>query len=108
MMENLPNFVKLLLSGALAGLKQEAFMNRTVGDILWGYDDPLLDTINMIVPGLIPFKGKFGMFVGVSKSLLGKAKITGILFLLLRVQAVPFTNCLEQQCVIDGCCVRLP
>ncbi|XP_035196634.1 scavenger receptor class B member 1 isoform X2 [Oxyura jamaicensis] len=68
MMENLPNFVKLLLSGALAGLKQEAFMNRTVGDILWGYDDPLLDTINMIVPGLIPFKGKFGMFVGFNNS----------------------------------------
>uniref|UniRef100_A0A8B9I217 Scavenger receptor class B member 1 n=1 Tax=Anser brachyrhynchus TaxID=132585 RepID=A0A8B9I217_9AVES len=68
MMENLPNFVKLLLSGALAGLKQEAFMNRTVGDILWGYDDPLLDTINTIVPGLIPFKGKFGMLIGFNNS----------------------------------------
>ncbi|NXX85443.1 SCRB1 protein, partial [Urocolius indicus] len=63
MMEKLPNFVKLLLSGALAGLKQEAFMNRTVGEILWGYEDPLIDAINAIVPGLIPFKGKFGLFV---------------------------------------------
>ncbi|OXB58758.1 hypothetical protein ASZ78_012354 [Callipepla squamata] len=63
MMESLPNFVKLLLSGALAGLKQEAFINRTVGEILWGYEDPLLDTINALVPGLIPFKGKFGIFV---------------------------------------------
>ncbi|XP_010214145.1 PREDICTED: scavenger receptor class B member 1-like, partial [Tinamus guttatus] len=63
MMENLPNFVKLLLSGALAGLKQEAFMNRTVGEIMWGYEDPLIETINVLVPGLIPFKGKFGLFV---------------------------------------------
>ncbi|KAM6339474.1 scavenger receptor class B member 1 isoform 2-T12 [Alca torda] len=68
MMENLPNFVKLLLSGALAGLKQEAFMNRTVGEILWGYEDPLLDTINTIVPGLMPFKGKFGLFVEFNNS----------------------------------------
>ncbi|XP_015131110.1 scavenger receptor class B member 1 isoform X2 [Gallus gallus] len=63
MMENLPSFVKLLLSGALAGLKQEAFINRTVGEILWGYEDPLLDTINALVPGLIPYKGKFGIFI---------------------------------------------
>lgn len=66
MMENLPNFVKFLLSGALAGLGQEAFMNRTVGEIMWGYDDPLIDAINKIVPGLIPFKGKFGLFKEVS------------------------------------------
>ncbi|XP_061866221.1 scavenger receptor class B member 1 isoform X3 [Colius striatus] len=63
MMERLPNFVKLLLSGALAGLRQEAFMNRTVGEIMWGYEDPLIDAINAIVPGLIPFKGKFGLFI---------------------------------------------
>ncbi|KFP77037.1 Scavenger receptor class B member 1, partial [Apaloderma vittatum] len=68
MMENLPNFVKFLLSGALAGLKQQAFMNRTVGEIMWGYEDPLIDTINMIVPGLIPFEGKFGLFVELNSS----------------------------------------
>lgn len=66
MVEKLPNFVKLLLSGALASLKQEAFMNRTVGEIMWGYEDPLIDAINMIVPGLLPFKGKFGLFMDVS------------------------------------------
>ncbi|NWS67118.1 SCRB1 protein, partial [Crotophaga sulcirostris] len=68
MMEGLPDFVKLVLSGALAGLKQEAFMNRTVREILWGYDDPLIDTINALVPGLIPFKGKFGLFVELNNS----------------------------------------
>ncbi|XP_069727455.1 scavenger receptor class B member 1 isoform X2 [Phaenicophaeus curvirostris] len=68
MMEDLPEFVKLLLSGALAGLKQEAFMNRTVREIMWGYEDPLIDTINALVPGLIPFKGKFGLFVELNNS----------------------------------------
>ncbi|KAM6051364.1 scavenger receptor class B member 1 isoform 3-T3 [Theristicus caerulescens] len=68
MMENLPSFVKLLLSGVLAGLKQEAFMNRTVGEIMWGYDDPLIDAINALVPGLIPFQGKFGLFVDLNSS----------------------------------------
>ncbi|KAM4649497.1 scavenger receptor class B member 1 [Amazona ochrocephala] len=68
MMENLPTFVKILLSGALAGLKQEAFINRTVGEIMWGYEDPLIDAINAIVPGMIPFKGKFGLFVEFNNS----------------------------------------
>ncbi|KFQ25796.1 Scavenger receptor class B member 1, partial [Mesitornis unicolor] len=68
MMENLPNFMKLLLSGALAGLKQEAFMNRTVGEIMWGYEDSLIDTVNAFVPGLIPFKGKFGLFIELNNS----------------------------------------
>ncbi|XP_068013538.1 scavenger receptor class B member 1 isoform X1 [Melanerpes formicivorus] len=68
MMEKLPNFVKILVSGALAGLKQEAFMNRTVAEIMWGYEDPLIDTLNMFVPGLIPFEGKFGLFVEVNNS----------------------------------------
>ncbi|XP_009995981.1 PREDICTED: scavenger receptor class B member 1 [Chaetura pelagica] len=68
MMENLPNFMKLVVSAALAGLKQEAFMNRTVGEIMWGYDDPLIDRINSLVPGLIPFEGKFGLFLQMNNS----------------------------------------
>ncbi|NXO03251.1 SCRB1 protein, partial [Rhinopomastus cyanomelas] len=63
MMEKLPNFMKIIVSGALAGLKQNAFMNRTVKEVLWGYDDPLINTLNTLVPGLLPFKGKFGLFV---------------------------------------------
>lgn len=106
MMENLPNFVKMLLSGALAGLRQKAFMNRTVGEIMWGYDDPLIDTINKIVPDLIPFKGKFGLFKEVSKLLFGNTKITTILG--LSAWATPLTKCLEQLCVAGGGCVRLP
>ncbi|XP_071618778.1 scavenger receptor class B member 1 isoform X2 [Heliangelus exortis] len=68
MIDHLPSFLKLLVSGALAGLKQEAFMNRTVGEIMWGYDDPLIDTINTFVPGLLPFEGKFGIFLQMNDS----------------------------------------
>lgn len=75
MMENLPGFLKVLISSALSGLKQTPFVNRTVGEILWGYDDPLLTILNTLVPGLIPFKGKFGLFTDVSTPVLGKAKM---------------------------------
>ncbi|NXS52189.1 SCRB1 protein, partial [Brachypteracias leptosomus] len=68
MMENMPFFLKYLVSKALDSLKQEAFMNRTVGEIMWGYEDPLVETINMFVPGLLPFKGKFGLFVELNNS----------------------------------------
>lgn len=107
MMENLPTFVKILLSGALAGLKQQAFMNRTVGEIMWGYEDPLIDAINAIVPGMIPFKGKFGIFVEVSKLLVGNTKITAVLVLRAAQMLNLLTKCLEQPCVAGGC-VRLP
>ncbi|NWH71164.1 SCRB1 protein, partial [Piaya cayana] len=68
MMENLPKIVKFVLSQVLDALKQEAFMNRTVREIMWGYEDPLIDTINKLAPGLIPFKGKFGLFVELNNS----------------------------------------
>ncbi|XP_074868467.1 scavenger receptor class B member 1 isoform X2 [Carettochelys insculpta] len=68
MMEKLPHFLKVMISGTLAGLKQEAFMNRTVQEIMWGYDDPLIDLLNSFVPGLIPFKGKFGLFIDFNNS----------------------------------------
>lgn len=59
--------VKLILSGAFVAFGQEAFINRTVKDILWGYDEPLLDFINALFPGKLPFKGKFGLFADVSE-----------------------------------------
>lgn len=74
MLENLPNFMKVVLSAALGGLKQQAFMNRTVGEIMWGYEDPLINVLNSFVPNLIPFKGKFGLFTDVSKALVGMLK----------------------------------
>ncbi|NXC19677.1 SCRB1 protein, partial [Corythaeola cristata] len=96
MMENLPTFVKLLVSAALAGLKQEAFMNRTVGEILWGYDDTLIDTINRIVPGLIPFEGKFGLFVELNDSNSGLFTVNTGMKNISRVHMVDSWNGLTQ------------
>ncbi|XP_009983960.1 PREDICTED: scavenger receptor class B member 1, partial [Tauraco erythrolophus] len=96
MMENLPTFVKLLVSGALAGLKQEAFMNRTVGEILWGYDDPLIDAINAIVPGLIPFEGKFGLFVEINNTNSGLFTVNTGMKDISRVHMVDSWNGLTQ------------
>lgn len=61
--------MKVMISTALAGFKQTAFINRTVGDILWGYKDPFLDFVNTVKPGLLPFKDKFGLLVQVGERL---------------------------------------
>ncbi|XP_042297858.1 scavenger receptor class B member 1 isoform X1 [Sceloporus undulatus] len=68
MLEDLPFAVKLTVSSTFALFKQSAFMNRTVGEIMWGYDDPLIDFLNSIKPGLVPFKGKFGLFADLNNS----------------------------------------
>ncbi|KAH0625378.1 hypothetical protein JD844_014855 [Phrynosoma platyrhinos] len=68
MLEDLPFAVKLTISSTFAFFKQSAFMNRTVGEVMWGYDDPLIDFLNSIKPGLIPFKGKFGLFADFNNS----------------------------------------
>ncbi|XP_075033057.1 scavenger receptor class B member 1 isoform X1 [Mixophyes fleayi] len=62
MMKDTSAAFKWILSGAFSSFGQEPFMNRTVKDILWGYDDPFLNFINAILPGTLPFKGKFGLF----------------------------------------------
>ncbi|KAM8961879.1 scavenger receptor class B member 1 [Pelodytes ibericus] len=62
MVENMPLAIKWIISGAFASFNEEPFMNRTVKEILWGYEDPFLDFINIFLPGKLPFKGKFGLF----------------------------------------------
>lgn len=66
MMENKPGLLKLMMTLAFSTLGQRAFMNRTVGEIMWGYDDPLIHLINQYFPNSLPFKGKFGLFAEVS------------------------------------------
>lgn len=66
MMENRPGLLKLMMTLAFSTLGQRAFMNRTVGEIMWGYDDPLIHLINQYFPNSLPFKGKFGLFAEVS------------------------------------------
>lgn len=66
MMEHRPMSLKLLMTLMFTTMGQRAFMNRTVGEVLWGYDDPLLDLMDKYFPGALPFKGKFGLFSQVS------------------------------------------
>lgn len=66
MLEHKPISLKLLMTLAFSTLGQRAFMNRTVGEIMWGYDDPLVNFINKYLPDTFPVKGKFGLFAEVS------------------------------------------
>ncbi|XP_014642671.1 PREDICTED: scavenger receptor class B member 1 isoform X1 [Ceratotherium simum simum] len=68
MMEDRPLSLKLMMTLAFTTLGERAFMNRTVGEIMWGYDDPLMDLINTYLPNLFPFKGKFGLFAELNNS----------------------------------------
>ncbi|XP_048199086.1 scavenger receptor class B member 1 isoform X1 [Perognathus longimembris pacificus] len=62
MMEHKPTSLKLLMTLAFSTLGERAFMNRTVGEVMWGYEDPLVNLINKYFPDMLPFKGKFGLF----------------------------------------------
>uniref|UniRef100_A0A8C5USP8 Scavenger receptor class B member 1 n=1 Tax=Microcebus murinus TaxID=30608 RepID=A0A8C5USP8_MICMU len=68
MVENRPMSLKLIMTMAFSTLGQRAFMNRTVAEIMWGYDDPLVNLINKYFPGMFPFKGKFGLFAELNNS----------------------------------------
>ncbi|XP_037672711.1 scavenger receptor class B member 1 isoform X2 [Choloepus didactylus] len=68
MMENKPFALKLLLTMTLSSLGERAFMNRTVGEIMWGYEDPLVNLINKYLPGTLPFSSKFGLFAELNNS----------------------------------------
>lgn len=66
MMEDRPMSLKLIMTFAFSALGERAFVNRTVGEIMWGYEDPLIHLINKYFPNMFPFKGKFGLFAEVS------------------------------------------
>ncbi|XP_016058666.1 PREDICTED: scavenger receptor class B member 1 [Miniopterus natalensis] len=79
MVEQKPMGLKLLMTLAFMTFRQRAFMNRTVGEIMWGYDDPLISVINKYFPGTFPIKGKFGLFAELNNSNSGLFTIfTGI------------------------------
>lgn len=60
--------LKLMMTLAFTTLGERAFMNRTVGEIMWGYEDPLMNLINKYFPNMFPFKGKFGLFAELNNS----------------------------------------
>lgn len=69
MTKDLSYAIKFMLNTAFIIYNQEPFMNRTVKDVLWGYTDPFLDFVNSLLPGILPFKGKFGLFADVSTAM---------------------------------------
>ncbi|XP_024614457.1 scavenger receptor class B member 1 isoform X5 [Neophocaena asiaeorientalis asiaeorientalis] len=68
MMENGPMSLKLIMTLAFSTLGERAFMNRTVSEIMWGYEDPLIHLVNKYFPNMFPFKGKFGLFAELNNS----------------------------------------
>nr|XP_033692615.1 scavenger receptor class B member 1 isoform X1 [Tursiops truncatus] len=68
MMENGPMSLKLIMTLAFSTLGERAFMNRTVSEIMWGYEDPLIHIVNKYFPNMFPFKGKFGLFAELNNS----------------------------------------
>ncbi|XP_015985339.2 scavenger receptor class B member 1 isoform X1 [Rousettus aegyptiacus] len=68
MMEDRPMSLKLIMTLIFTTFNQRAFMNRTVGEIMWGYEDPFIQLINKYFPDMFPFKGKFGLFAELNNS----------------------------------------
>lgn len=65
MLENLPLPLRKMISFTFQSFKEGAFVTKTVGELMWGYESKLLDFLNTLLPGIMPFKGKFGLFVEV-------------------------------------------
>ncbi|XP_063820663.1 scavenger receptor class B member 1 isoform X2 [Pseudophryne corroboree] len=96
MMKDLSVPVKWIISGAFTSFSQEPFMNRTVKDILWGYDEPFLNFINAILPGKLPFKGKFGLFADFNNTDSGRFTVNTGVEDISKVQMVDTWNGLKE------------
>ncbi|XP_072443677.1 scavenger receptor class B member 1 isoform X2 [Chiloscyllium punctatum] len=68
MAEDLSYALKLIFSTALKTFNETPFIKKSVKEIMWGYDDPLVDFLNQVFPGMLPFKGKFGLFADMNNS----------------------------------------
>ncbi|KAG8146375.1 hypothetical protein E2320_012723 [Naja naja] len=68
MLENMPFAVRLTFSSALAFFHQNAFMNRTVNEILWGYNEPFTQFLHRLGVTMGPSVEKFGIFADLNNS----------------------------------------
>lgn len=66
MMEKRSIAVRLVMSATFKAFKEETFLTKTVGELMWGYDSQLVDFLNKNFPGMLPSTGKFGLFSEVS------------------------------------------
>ncbi|XP_058268455.1 scavenger receptor class B member 1 isoform X2 [Hemibagrus wyckioides] len=68
MVDILPISLKKMISFFFNTFKEGPFVTKTVGELMWGYNSKLVDFLNSIFPGLMPIKGKFGLFVEMNNS----------------------------------------
>lgn len=66
MLEKLPYPIRLLISATFKTFKEGPFLNKTVEELMWGYESGLVDFLNKYLPGMLPTSGKFGLFSEVS------------------------------------------
>lgn len=66
MMEKMSIAVRIVISATFKTFKEEPFLTKTVGELMWGYDSQLVDFLNKYFPGMLPSTGKFGLFSEVS------------------------------------------
>ncbi|XP_068608709.1 scavenger receptor class B member 1 [Brachionichthys hirsutus] len=62
MMQHLSYPLRVMLSTAFKTFREGPFLNRTVEELMWGYDSRLVDFLNSYFPGTLPVTGKFGLF----------------------------------------------
>ncbi|XP_013928636.1 PREDICTED: scavenger receptor class B member 1 [Thamnophis sirtalis] len=67
-LENMPFPMRVAFSSALALFHQNAFMNRTVGDIIWGYNEPFTQFLSSLGVSVGPGNEKFGLFSDLNNS----------------------------------------
>ncbi|XP_076613733.1 scavenger receptor class B member 1 isoform X1 [Chaetodon auriga] len=68
MLEKKSVFVRMAASAAFTSFGEEAFVTKTVGELMWGYDSQLVDFLNTMLPGMLPISGKFGLFAEFNNS----------------------------------------
>ncbi|KAM6423538.1 scavenger receptor class B member 1 isoform 2-T2 [Liasis olivaceus] len=68
MLENMPFPVKITFSTTLSLFKEKTFINRTVKELIWGYDEPFTQFLNSLGLTFVPYKQKFGLFVDLNNS----------------------------------------
>jgi len=68
MLDNLPAFMIDIIKRLLKDLNYTTFTARTVKELLWGYEDPLLKKLHQYLPHLVN-DGEFGFFLNYNNSL---------------------------------------
>ncbi|XP_072443680.1 scavenger receptor class B member 1-like [Chiloscyllium punctatum] len=66
--EKLPPLMKITFNNAMKQFNQTAFFKKTVKEIMWGYDDELINFLKTFFPNLLPFKDKFGLFADLNNT----------------------------------------